>query len=98
MKKMRSRNMIYIVTDLTAHGSGHIAMTSPEQFINWIETEIIQYNEFDGQIMDAANRLIEVLNLQIAGGSMYEHINRAAKELDLRVTIITGKIIADWNE
>ena len=92
------KNMIYIVTDLTAYKSGHITMTDPEQFINWIETEIIQYNKMDGQIMDAANRLIEVLNRQIAGGSMYEHIIPAASELDLRVTIITGKIIADWNE
>ena len=89
--------MIYIVTDLTAKG-GHITMTGPEQFIHWIETEIIHYNKLDGQITDAANRLIEVLNRQIAGEVMYRHIIPAAKELDLRVTVIAGTIIADWNE
>ena len=98
MKRMRSRNMIYIVTDLTAHGSAHIAMTGPEQLINWIETEIIQYNKMDMQIVGAANHLIEVLNQQIAGGAMHQFVINAANELDLRVTVIAGTIIADWNE
>jgi hypothetical protein len=29
-------------------------------------------------------------------GSMYEHIIPAANELDLRVTVIAGTVLADW--
>ena len=93
-----SHNLIYIVTDTTAYKASHITMIGPEQFIHWIETEIIHYNKRDGQIVDAANRLIEILNRQIAGEAMHAHINPAAKELDLRVTVIAGTILADWNE
>ena len=94
---MNNHTLIYIVTDVADYKSTHITMTGPEQFIHWIETEIIHYNKLDGQIMDAANRLIEILNRQIAGEVMHKHINHAAKELDLRVTIITGTVLADWN-
>lgn len=98
MKKLYGGDLIYIVTDLTAYKSSHITMTSPEQFIHWIQTEILHYNRNEGQIIDAANHLIEILNRQIAGETMYAHINPAANELDLRVTVIAGAILADWNE
>ena len=92
-----SHNLIYIVTDLTAKG-GHITMTGPEQFIHWIETEIIHYNKRDGQIVDMADLLIGYLNRQIAGENMHELVISSAKELDLLVTVIAGTILADWNE
>ena len=95
---MNNHNLLYIVTDTTAYKASHITINGPEQFIHWIETEIIHHNKGDGQIMDAANRLITLLNRQIAGEAMYRHIIPAAKELDLRVTVIAGTIIADWNE
>ena len=90
-------NLIYIVTETSLYRSGHTTMTGPEQFINWIKTEIIHYNRFDGQIVDAAHRLIEILNRQIAGEPMHQLVINAANELDLRVTVVTGTILADWN-
>ena len=93
-----SHNLIYIVTDTTAYKASHITMTGPEQFIHWIETEIIHYNKGDGQILDMADLLISYLNRQIAWENMHELVIVVAKELDLRVTVIAGTVIADWNE
>lgn len=95
---MNNGNLIYIVTDTTAYKSGHITMTGPEQFINWIETEIIHYNRKDGQIVDLADLLICYLNRQIAGEATHQLVISTAKELDLLVTVIAGTILADWNE
>ena len=90
------KNMIYVVTDKFDSIAGHTTMSSPEEFINWIEEGIIYYNKLDGQIMDAANRLIEVLNRQIAGEAMHQFVVNAANELGLCVTVIAGTVLADW--
>lgn len=95
---MNNGNMIYVVTDRLLLSKGHTTIASTEQFINWIEMNILYFTKMDQQIMDAANRLIEILNRQIAGEGMHQHIIPAANELDLRVTIIAGTILADWNE
>lgn len=95
---MNNHNLLYIVTDTTAYKASHITMTGPEQFIHWIETEIIHYNKGDGQIVDMADLLIGYLNRQIAGEVTNEMVIMVAKELDLRVTVIAGTVIADWNE
>ena len=102
---MNNHTLLYIVTDLTAKG-GHITMTGPEQFIHWIKTEIIHYNngeiihynKGDLQILYLADLLIGYLNRQIAGEATHQLVISTAKELDLRVTVIAGTIIADWNE
>ena len=85
---MNNHTLLYIVTDTTAHRGKHITMTGPEQFINWIETEIIHYNKRDGQIVDLAYLLIGYLNRQIAGKTTHQLVISVAKELDF----------ADWNE
>ena len=95
---MNNHTLLYIVTDRLAITSGHTTMASTEQFINWIQTEILYFHRCDAPITDAANRLIEILNRQIAGEAMYQHIIPAAKELDLRVTVIAGTVLADWSE
>ena len=93
-----SHNLIYIVTDTTAYKASHITMNGPEQFIHWIETEIIHYNKGDGQIVDLADLLITFLRRQIAGEATHKLVISSAKELDLLVTVIAGTVIADWNE
>ena len=98
MKKLYGGNLIYVVTDTTAYKARHITMNGPEQFIHWIETEIIHYNKLDLQILDLADLLIGYLNRQIAGEATQQLVISTAKELDLRVTVIAGTIIADWNE
>ena len=91
-------NLLYIVTDTTAYKASHITMAGPEQFIHWIETEIIHYNKGDGQILDLADLLIGYLDRQIAGEATQQLVIVVAKELDLRVTVIAGAVLADWNE
>ena len=91
-------NLIYIVTDTTAYKASHITMIGPEQFINWIETEIIHYNKGDLQILDLADLLINSLRRQIEGEATHQLVISTAKELDLRVTVIAGTVLADWNE
>ena len=93
-----SHNLIYIVTDAAGYKGRHLTMTGPEQFIHWIETEIIHYNKGDGQILDLADLLIGYLNRQIAGEATHKLVISSAKELDLRVTVIAGAVLADWNE
>lgn len=95
---MNNGNLIYIVTDKLAITNGHTTMASTGQFINWIEMEILYPHTHDAPITAPAKRLIEILNRQIAGEAMYQHIIPAANELDLRVTVIAGTILADWNE
>ena len=95
---MNNGNLIYIVTDTTAHKANHITMNGPEQFIHWIETEIIHYNKGDLQILDLADLLITFLRRQIAGEATHQLVISTAKELDLRVTVIAGAVLADWNE
>ena len=98
MKKLYGGDLLYIVTDTTAYKASHITMNGPEQFIHWIETEIIHYNKRDGQIVDLADLLIGYLSRQIAGEATQQLVISSAKELDLRVTVIAGTILADWNE
>ena len=93
-----SHNLIYIVTDTTAYKASHITMNGPEQFIHWIDTEIIHHNKGDGQVIDLADLLIGYLDRQIAGEATHKLVISSAKELDLLVTVIAGTVIADWNE
>ena len=95
---MNNGNLIYIVTDTYGYKGSHITMIGPEQFINWIETEIIHYNKGDSQILDLAGLLIVFLDRQIAGEATHQLVISTAKELDLRVTVIAGAVLADWNE
>ena len=88
MKKLYGGTLIYVVTDTTSYRASHITMNGPEQFVHWLETNII--NE-DDSIMG----LVVELEKQSAGRATYNSVVRIADRLDLQVTVIAGTQLTD---
>ena len=91
--KMSSHNLIYIVTDrCKTKCPVHMVMIGPEQFVHWLQTNII--NE-DDSIMGQVDALVVELQKQSDGRATYDSVVSIADQLDLQVTVIAGAQLTD---
>ena len=89
-------NLLYIVTDrYRSHSPAHMVMTEPEQFVHWIQNEIVHFNKGDYQTVKLAHNLIAMLKAQSSGRPTYNSVVRIAGQLYLQVTVIAGAHLTD---
>ena len=69
-----------------------MVMIGPEQFVHWLQTNII--NE-DDPIMWLVDALVVELRKQSDGRAAYNSVVRIADKLDLQVTVIAGARLTD---
>ena len=89
-------HLLYIVTDrYRSHSPAHMVMTEPEQFVHWVQNEIVPFNKADDQAMKLARDLIAMLRAQSSGRPTYNSVVRIADQLGLQVTVIAGAQLTD---
>ena len=72
-----------------------MVMTGPEQFVHWVQNEIIHFNKGDDKTVKLARDLIAMLRAQSSGRPTYNSVVRIADQLGLQVTVIAGAQLTD---